>query len=304
MLTTFWRGLLRCGIAQVIVVQFSQPDGSLTVLEIFVFSIAPSEKAIIDIGANLTHESFGNDFEDVINRAREANICHMVITGSDVKDSEQAIELSGADSTLFSATAGIHPHYAEQYNETARTTLAGLLNLDIVKAVGETGLDFFRDISPREKQIESFRAHLELAEASGKPLFLHQRESHDTFLSVLKEYRDRVGRVVVHCFTDTADALHDYLELDCYIGITGWICDERRGAHLLDCVGSIPPNRLMIETDAPYLMPRNLRPKPKTRRNEPCTLPLVLNAIASVRPESPEELAGFTTENAKRFFSL
>lgn len=268
------------------------------------FSITPPEKAIIDIGANLTHESFGNDFEDVIKRASQANVSHMIITGSDIEDSERAISLASNNTKIFSATAGIHPHHADQYDEAARATLNNLLKLDIVKAVGETGLDFFRDISPREKQIESFRAHLELAAETGKPLFLHQRESHDTFLSVLREHRDSVGQVVVHCFTDTQHALRDYVDLDCYIGITGWICDERRGAHLLDCVGSIPLDRLMIETDAPYLMPRNLRPKPKTRRNEPCNLPVVLDAVASARSETTNQLAIATSENAIRFFSL
>lgn len=266
--------------------------------------VTSSESAVFDIGANLTHESFSNDFEDVIYRARQANICHMIITGSDVKDSATAVSMANANPQLFSATAGIHPHYAEQYSNSAKAELEKLLALDIVKAVGETGLDFFRDISARESQIESFLAHLELAEQFNKPLFLHQRDSHDTFLDILKEHRQRLGAIVVHCFTDTARAMHDYLELDCYIGITGWICDERRGAHLLDCVADIPLDKLMIETDAPYLMPRNLRPKPKTRRNEPCTLPVVLDMIASVRPESGAQIATATTENAMRFFAV
>lgn len=268
------------------------------------FSITPCVNHLIDIGANLTNESFSNDFEDVIKRATDANLSHMVITGSDITDSKQAIALAQANTQLFSATAGIHPHHAEQYSDNVHVALEELVQLDIVKAIGETGLDFFRDISPREKQIESFRAHMEVAGKFNKPLFLHQRDSHDTFLAVLKEHRQSVGRVVVHCFTDTPEALQDYLDLDCYIGITGWICDERRGAHLLDCVNSIPLDRLMIETDAPYLMPRNLKPKPKTRRNEPCTLPVVLDAVASARTESAEELASATSENATRFFSL
>ena len=268
------------------------------------FSITRSENPIIDIGANLTHESFSNDFAAVTERARQANISHLIITGSDIKDSAKAIALATENTKLFSATAGIHPHHADQYSTTSHQELERLLQLDIVKAVGETGLDFFRDISPRDQQIESFLAHLTLAEKFNKPLFLHQRQAHDTFLEILKEHRNSVGDVVVHCFTDTAEALQDYLELDCYIGITGWICDERRGAHLLDCVNSIPLNRLMIETDAPYLMPRNLRPKPKTRRNEPCNLPVVLEAIASARTESAEELARASTENAIRFFAL
>lgn len=268
------------------------------------FAIKPATAPLIDIGANLTNESFSNDFEDVIIRAQQANVRHMVVTGSDIADSRQAIELATANPQVFSATAGIHPHHAEQYSDESHAALATLLQLDAVKAVGETGLDFFRDISPREKQIESFQAHLELAKKHDKPLFLHQRESHETFLSILQEHRDALGRVVVHCFTDSANALRDYVDLDCYIGITGWICDERRGAHLLECVDSIPLNRLMIETDAPYLMPRTLKPKPKTRRNEPCTLPVVLDAVAAVRPESIEKLAVATTENAIRFFSL
>ncbi len=268
------------------------------------FTVSPSKKPLIDIGANLTHESFKEDFSDVIKRAQSANVQHLVLTGSDLNDSLKAITIATENPSLFSATAGIHPHYADQYNVDTKSKLTELLQQYNVSAVGETGLDFFRDISPRDVQIESFIAHIELAKQFDKPLFLHQRHAHDAFLSILKEHRASLRHVVVHCFTDTAEAMQDYLDLDCYIGITGWICDERRGAHLLNCVDSIPLNRLMIETDAPYLMPRNLRPKPKTRRNEPCTLPIVLETVASVRPETVDALAQATTENAKRFFGL
>ena len=261
----------------------------------FVFPIERCETPLIDIGANLTHESFTDDFDQVVDRASNANVKHMIVTGSDINDSKQAIAIAEQHPEIFSATAGIHPHHADQFDHTTIGQLKTLLQHLKTVAVGETGLDFFRDISPRESQIKSFQAHIELAAQLDMPMFLHQRESHDTFLSILSESRSKLGRVVVHCFTDTADALDDYLKLDCYIGITGWICDERRGAHLLDCVSAIPLNRLMIETDAPYLMPRNLRPKPKTRRNEPATLPLVLEKIASVRPESAAEIATATT---------
>jgi len=269
-----------------------------------VLPIERCETPLIDIGANLTHESFTSDFDQVLDRASNANVKHMIVTGSDICDSNQAITIAERHPEIFSATAGIHPHHADQFDDTTTVKLEALLQHSKTVAVGETGLDFFRDISPRENQIQSFQAHIELAAKLAMPMFLHQREAHDTFLSILSESRSDLGRVVVHCFTDTADALADYLKLDCYIGITGWICDERRGAHLLDCVGAIPLNRLMIETDAPYLMPRNLRPKPKTRRNEPATLPLVLEKIASARPESAAEIATATTDNASRFFSL
>ena len=268
------------------------------------FPFERSENPLIDIGANLTHESFTEDFDEVIQRAISANVNQMIVTGSDISDSTKSLEIANNYPDIFAATAGIHPHHADQFNDSTVSQLRALLQSEKTCAVGETGLDFFRDVSPREIQIKSFQAHIELAAQLNMPMFLHQREAHDTFLPILKESRQLLGDVVVHCFTDTSAALHDYIELDCYIGITGWICDERRGAHLLDCVSAIPLNRLMIETDAPYLMPRNLRPKPKTRRNEPAALPVVLEKIASVRPESIDEIAKATTANAKQFFGL
>ena len=268
------------------------------------FTITPSEQPLIDIGANLTNESFAKDLDQVVDRATQANVQHLILTGSDIENSHQALSLAEQQPEIFSATAGIHPHYADQYQEQTYAQLEVLLQHQKVCAVGETGLDFFRDISPREKQIESFEAHIELAAKNNMPMFLHQRDAHPEFLAILMRHRASLSDVVVHCFTDTAQALADYLALDCHIGITGWICDERRGAHLLDCVKDIPLNRLMIETDAPYLMPRTLRPKPKTRRNEPCNLPHVLASVADARPESINEIATATTENAQRFFNI
>lgn len=269
-----------------------------------VLTVTASDYPLIDIGANLTHDSFDQDRQQCIARATQANVVKMVITGSDLQESKKAIDLACSDPVRFSATAGIHPHYADQYDDATETTLRQMADNPQVVAVGETGLDFFRDISARDKQQQSFIAHLELAKKVRKPLFLHQRDAHATFHSILKEHQAELPRVVVHCFTDTAEALQEYLDLDCYIGITGWICDERRGKHLLECVHTIPLNRLMIETDAPYLLPRTLKPKPRTRRNEPCTLPEVLRQISRVRPESEAEIATQTTQNAITFFDL
>lgn len=266
--------------------------------------IPPSDYPLIDIGANLTQESFNVDLPAVLDRAKAANVSHMVVTGSDIAESVKAIELATKYPSILSATAGIHPHYASQFDDSGQQQLADLITHPSVCAIGETGLDYFRDISPRDSQESSFAAHLELASNSEKPLFLHQRQAHEAFVSLLKEYRHRVGSVVVHCFTDSRTALHDYLDLDCHIGITGWICDERRGIDLYNCVKDIPLDRLMIETDCPYLMPRDIRPKPKTRRNEPCTLPLVLNKIASARAEPVQQIAQATSDNALSFFKL
>ena len=161
-----------------------------------------------------------------------------------------------------------------------------------------------RDLSPRARQRTAFVAQLELAIRCGKPLFLHQRDAHADFLAILREHRAAIADCVVHCFTDTAEAMADYLALDCHIGITGWICDERRGAHLLPAVRQIPAERLLIETDAPYLLPRTLKPAPKDRRNEPAFLPCVLRTIAQARGEDEAALAAQSTANARRFFRL
>ncbi len=258
---------------------------------------------LIDIGANLTHDSFEHDFDDVLERAFDAGVTQLVVTGASMEGSEQAAELANRHEALF-ATAGVHPHHAEETTREAIATLRGFLENDRVKAVGETGLDFFRDFSPRPAQIKSFEQHIELAIETGLPMFLHERDAHPTFAEVLSAYRDELNDLVVHCFTGEKEALYAYLDLDCHIGITGWICDERRGKHLLTLVKDIPTERLMIETDAPYLMPRNIKPKPKTRRNEPHYLTVVCETVAECREATIEAVASQTSANARRFFNL
>ena len=205
--------------------------------------------------------------------------------------------------SLF-ATVGIHPHHAEQTSDDVLARFTELAQDQNVKAIGETGLDFFRDFSPRDMQIRSFEQHIELARRMALPMFLHDRDAYPTFAEVLRPSRGQIKDVVVHCFTGGKDALHSYLDLDCYIGITGWICDERRGIHLIDLVKDIPADRLLIETDSPYLIPRNISPKPKSRRNEPHYLTRVCEFIAAVLDVPYNELAQRTTNNARRFFNL
>jgi len=259
---------------------------------------------LIDIGANLTHESFAADLPEVLQRARDAGVAQMVVTGADEPHSRQAAELAAAHPGLLAATAGIHPHHADQCTDATIGTLRELCARPEVVAVGETGLDFFRDFSPREVQEKRFCEHIELAIELQMPMFLHMREAHARFHAILREFRDRLPAVVVHCFTGQEHELREYLELDCHIGITGWICDERRGQHLREFVHLVPAGRLMVETDAPYLLPRDLRPKPKTRRNEPMHLAHILGVLAQVRGEPPEYTAEHTTRTARAFFRL
>ena len=258
---------------------------------------------LVDIGANLTHDSFDDDFDEVLERAAGQGVAQMVVTGASTTGSTDAANLAREHEHLF-ATAGIHPHHAEETTDQVLSHLRELSEQEKVVAIGETGLDFFRDFSPRHLQIKSFERHIELAIETGLPMFLHEREAYPTFAEVLQVYNDDIERQVVHCFTGEKEALYAYLDLDCYIGITGWICDERRGIHLLRLVKEIPEDRLLIETDAPYLMPRNIRPKPKTRRNEPQYLEVVAQKVAECRGMSFEQIAASTTENAQRFFNL
>lgn len=257
----------------------------------------------VDIGANLTHASFRDDLDDVLGRARRAGVGTIVVTGTSVEGSRAALALAERDPGLYS-TAGVHPHEAAHCTAETVPALRALLASPRVVAVGECGLDFNRNYSPHPDQEKWFVAQLELACELGKPLFLHSRDAHPAFAGILRAFGARLPPAVAHCFTGEADELDAYLDLGLHIGITGWICDERRGRHLLELVRAIPPDRLMIETDAPYLTPRTLRPQPHGRRNEPAFLPHVLATIAAALGRPVEAVAGETTANAKRFFGL
>ncbi len=257
---------------------------------------------LIDIGANLAHDSFDADRDTILQRAAAAGVAQIVVTGSSEESTRQAIELARARTGVLFATAGVHPHHAADLTVDTLPALQALARESEVVAVGECGLDYFRDFSPRDLQRRAFGWQLELAAATGKPVFLHQRDAHDDFIAILREHR--VSRGVAHCFTAGEKERDAYLELGLHIGITGWINDERRGQHLRDVVKRIPADRLMLETDAPYLLPRDIKPAPKTRRNEPSYLPYVVRAVAAARGETAESIAAATTVTARHFFGL
>lgn len=259
---------------------------------------------LVDIGANLTHEAFRDDLDAVVERATAAGVGRMVVTGADEAASRAALDLARQHSDRFRATAGVHPHAAADAAPGILETLRGLAGHALVVAVGEAGLDFNRDFSPRDVQERLFEQQLALAAETGLPVFAHQRDAHARFMEILRPWRGHISGLVVHCFTGTAAELEDYLALDCHVGITGWICDERRGHHLRECVHRIPPERLMVETDAPYLLPRDLTPKPRSRRNEPAYLPHIMGSLAAARGDDPEALAAATTATARRFFGF
>lgn len=259
---------------------------------------------LIDIGGNLTNKAFWGETDAIITRARAAGVVGIGVTGTSAVASRQAAALADARRDVLFATAGVHPHHASSWSPETAREIRALARHPAVRAVGECGLDYNRDFSPRDAQRAAFEAQLGIAHELGMPVFLHERDAEDDFAHILGDWRPRIPRGVVHCFTGTRRALERYLALDLHIGITGWICDERRGAHLVELVRMIPAGRLMIETDAPYLLPRTMPARPKTGRNEPAFLPHVLRKVAEARNEPVERCAAHTTATSRSFFEL
>lgn len=259
---------------------------------------------LIDVGANLTHESFRDDLPEVLDRAAACGVRRLVVTGTSLAASTAALELASARPGVLWSTAGVHPHEAAGYDDATEDALRTMLRHPLVVAAGECGLDYYRDYSPRDAQRSAFARQVELATASGRPLFLHQRDAHEDFTAILREQGSRLPAGVAHCFTGGPDEMEAYLELGLHIGITGWICDERRASGLRSAVASLPLERVVVETDCPYLLPRSIRPAPRSRRNEPAMLPEVVRVLASFMGVSPEAVAEAATGNAAGLFGL
>lgn len=261
-------------------------------------------RELVDIGCNLTHDSFDADRSEVLARAAAAGVTRLIVTGTSVTSSVQAAALCETRPGELFSTAGVHPHNASQLDAHSVEALRGVLTHPDCVAIGECGLDFYRDFSPRDAQRRAFEAQLELASAAAKPVFLHQRAAHEDFVAMLAPVRSRLVGGVAHCFTGGRTELEAYLELDLYIGITGWVCDERRGGELREAVPHIPLERLLVETDAPYLLPRDLASTVRGRRNEPVFLPRIVERVAALMSLAPDVIAAATTANAERLFEL
>ncbi|GLS92301.1 3'-5' ssDNA/RNA exonuclease TatD [Psychromonas marina] len=259
---------------------------------------------MIDIGINLTNQRFHEDLELVIENAKLSGVNALMVTGTSIEESQQALALCLQHPDYLYCTAGIHPHDAKTFDDKSLESLRKLAVNKQVKAIGECGLDFNRNFSTPAEQEFSFVQQLELAVELQLPVFMHERDANERFIELLKPYIKQLPNAVLHCFTGSQADLERCLALDLHIGITGWICDERRGGELIDLVKLIPQDRLMIETDGPYLLPRSMRPKPKSSRNEPKYLPYIAQAVANARGESLKQLVQQTEQNSKLFFKL
>jgi TatD DNase family protein len=258
----------------------------------------------IDIGINLINKRFQSDVNDVVQRAKDKGVNPMILTGVSLVVSQKSVQLAKKFPQILYATAGVHPHNAKDWDKMTAEHIKALTLLPEVVAVGECGLDFDRDFSPRPVQESCFRAQLDLAIAVKKPLFLHERAAHERFMAIVSDYKNQLPKAVVHCFTGTLAEAKTYLDNGFYIGITGAITDERRFSDLKEIVKYIPSDRLMIETDAPFMLPKNLPRAPADRRNEPAYLPFVAEYIANCLGKTTAEVAETTTQTAKSFFGI
>jgi TatD DNase family protein len=258
---------------------------------------------LIDIGVNLTNSRFDRDRSSVIARAVSHGITGMLVTGTSVEVSRQAIALCQAHPDYLRCTVGIHPHDADRVDDDYLQQLADLAGNAWVKAIGECGLDFNRNFSAPAQQLRIFAEQVQLAQQLQLPLFLHQRDAFAAWINVLTSAEGNLPTMVTHCFTGDLIELRQCLNLGMYIGITGWLCDQRRGQTLRDIVQYIPLDRLMIETDAPYLLPRTIKPKPKSSRNEPYHLAHIVQSIAHHSNYSVDDIVEQTQANSKKVFN-
>jgi len=252
---------------------------------------------LVDTHAHLQWASFNKDREEVISRARGVGVEHMVNIGFDVDGSREAIELATKHRGVY-ATVGIHPHEASRLNQNALNILRKLSENPKVVAIGEIGLDYYRNLSPRETQIRAFKTQLILAEELGLPVVIHDRDAHADILEILSEFKGRT-KCIMHCFSGSREMAEQCLKSGIYISFAGPVTflDARK---LHEIAKWTDLNKVLLETDSPWLAPQEVRGK----RNEPAFLPFIAKKIAELKGISMDELAEVTTKNARDVFQL
>lgn len=259
--------------------------------------------SLIDIGANLTHPKLYDQLNKIVNNILSSETEIVIITSSNIEDTTIALDIISKYPEIFYTTIGYHPHNAKDFKIEHINKINKYSKNNKVIAIGECGLDYYREYSSVEQQIFCFENHLIIAKDNNMPIFLHERQAHGDFIALLKKYKHDIDKAVVHCFTGQKKELEAYLDLGCYIGITGWISDLDRGQHLHDLIKYIPKDKLMIETDSPYLIPKNL-PFKHDGVNQPSYLNYVAESIAECLNKDITFIQEIVTENTKNFFSL
>jgi TatD DNase family protein len=249
---------------------------------------------IIDTHAHMMHPDFSRDLESVLERARAAGVEAIVAVGYDLDSSRAAVELAAKYEFVY-ASVGVHPHDARLADDAAFQSLARLAAEPKVVAIGETGLDFYRNLSPRDAQVRSFRRHTELARERDLPLIVHDREAHADVLGMLKS--SGLNKVILHCFSGDADMARQACELGFYIGIAGPVTFPS-SRKLQEVLRSVPAEKVLVETDCPWLAPAPHRGK----RNEPAYLPLIVTGVAAAWDLSADGAGNILTRNAMSAF--
>ncbi len=256
---------------------------------------------MIDIGVNLSSTVELEKIDELVSVLEQANIQTLIAISSNLSESNELVSLLKEKPQLpIHYTIGCHPHHASEWDTATKQAILQLAQSASPIAIGETGLDFNRNFSTPSEQLLAFEEQVVMAKTMQLPVYLHEREAEDPLINILSNHNNIEG--VIHCFTGSHDTLKKYLDLNLHIGITGWLCDERRGLELKEAVKYIPDDRLLIETDAPYLVPRTIRPRPK--KNHPKFLTYIVKELSLIRKQTPEEIIKMTTQNARRLFSI
>lgn len=254
-----------------------------------------------DAGVNLFSNQFDADRPQLVLQAQQAGVCGQLLISSDLAETILNIDFASNWPGLY-CTAGVHPHQAAAVGPDWQQQLQQQLQQPGVVAIGECGLDFDRMFSPKQQQIAVFCGQLTLARQLHKAVYLHERAAFDTQLQLLQDHQ--ISHGIAHCFTGNRQQMQQYLDAGLYIGITGWLCDERRGSELQDALRYLPLDRLILETDAPYLLPRTLTVKPKPRRNEPAFLPAIASAVAAIGGYALADISWHSRQNCQLLFGL
>ena len=253
-----------------------------------------------DAGVNLLDRRF--DAHEVVMRAVDAGVEKLCVITTHPNEWAAAEQLYSAFPQHICYTIGVHPHNAKVVREEDLRQLKIHAAKPGVVAIGECGLDFNRDFSPRPTQIAVFEAQLAIAKAMQLPVYLHERDAFDAQRHSLNKFISHIPGGIAQCFTGDSEQLGEYLAMGLYIGITGWACDEKRGEALRQAIPHIPLENIILETDAPYLFPKTLRPRKKN--NEPAFLPHIGEKVSELMQVSPDKLRICSYANTCRLFSL
>ncbi|XP_064472125.1 3'-5' ssDNA/RNA exonuclease TatD-like [Ornithodoros turicata] len=279
---------------------------------------------LIDICANLVNKKYTRDLDAVVQRAKEAGVKKMIVVGTSVHTTKEALRLTRMFPGTLYCAAGIHPHDAKSWEDDTIDTLRETAANPECVAIGECGLDFNKDFSPRDTQLEVLEAQVNLACELKKPLILHEREAFNDMVAILEKFRERLPPTVIHCFTGSPEQAKKYVSLGLCLGITGYIWKDKGGLREALEKGLVPLDRILLETDCPFMCPnpRGAKLTPEVRgavsatslrllerycsfqRNEPCSLPATLELTAAFLGVPPQDLALKCTYTALKIFGL